>query len=151
MRASCARSQRQTDTGLDGNAEESPMESLLLSRSVFVELMFGLMLAVSVVLPLGIFGALLAKRAVSRWSALMLGFALVVIAGLGVFALQSLAAEARLTPSLADDADFLSEVSVALYLFPAMFGGIGVNLISHILVSHLVRAEARFAAEHPDS
>ncbi len=31
-----------------------------------------------------------------------------------------------------------------------MFGGIGVNLVSHILVSHLVGAERRFAKEHPD-
>jgi hypothetical protein len=29
-----------------------------------------------------------------------------------------------------------------------MFGGVGVNLISHILISHLVRAERRFAKDH---
>jgi hypothetical protein len=31
-----------------------------------------------------------------------------------------------------------------------MFGGIGVNVISHVLVRHLVEAESRFAVEHPD-
>lgn len=34
-------------------------------------------------------------------------------------------------------------------LFAAMFGSIGVNVISHVLVRHLVEAEARFSAEHP--
>lgn len=72
----------------------------------------------------------LVKRANSRVTALLFGFALAAIAGLNVFVLQSLAAAAKLTPSLADDAVFLSEMSLALYLFPAMFGGIGVNVIS---------------------
>ena len=39
---------------------------------------------------------------------------------------------------------------MALYLFPATFGGIGVNVISHVLVQHLVEAEKRFAREHRD-
>jgi hypothetical protein len=30
-----------------------------------------------------------------------------------------------------------------------VFGGIGVNLISHILLRHLSEAEARFDKEHP--
>jgi hypothetical protein len=104
-----------------------------------------------VVLPFGIYGVLLVKRAISRRTAMLLGFTLVGIAGLDVFVLQNLAATAKLTPSLADDAIFASELSIALYLFPAMFGGIGVNIISHVLVRHLVEAEARFAAEHPDA
>ena len=121
--------------------------STLPSQSVFVEIRFWLMLLVSVVLPLGINGVLLAKRAVSRTTVLILGITLVSIAGLDLFFLQSLAAAARLTPSLTDDAFFLSEISMALYLIPATFGGIGVNVISHIVVTHLVEAERRFAAE----
>ena len=120
------------------------------SHSVFVDFRFWLMLLVSVVLPFCIYGVLLAKRAVSRTTALLLGFTLVAIAGLDVFVLQSLAAASKLTPSLVDDAVFLSEMSMALYLFPAMFGGIGVNVISHVLVRHLVEAERRFAAENPN-
>ena len=50
----------------------------------------------------------------------------------------------------ADDAVFVSELSFALYLFPLMFGGVGVNLISHILVSHLVGAERRFSKAHAE-
>jgi hypothetical protein len=58
---------------------------------------------------------------------------------------------AKLTPSLADDKIFVSEVSIALYLLPAMFGGIGINLLSHVLISHLYSAEKRFKKEHPDT
>jgi hypothetical protein len=64
--------------------------------------------------------------------------------------MQHMAAAAKLTPSLADDAVLLSEMSLALYLFPAMFGRIGVNVVSHVLVRHLGEAGIRFAVEHPD-
>lgn len=42
------------------------MSSLLLNHSVFSEIRFWLMLLVSVFLPIGIYGLLLFKRAVSR-------------------------------------------------------------------------------------
>lgn len=122
-----------------------------LSHSVFSELRFWLMVLVSIVLPFTIYTTLLLKRAVSRMTVLLLGFTLVAIAGIGVFMLQLLATAARASPSLADDVLFVSELSTALYLFPAMFGGIGVNMISHVLVSHLAAAERRFVDEHPDS
>lgn len=121
-----------------------------MSNSVFAQLDFWVMVAVSAVLPFAIYGALLATRSVSRVTVLVLGVAMVAIAGFDVYFLRHIAAVARDTPSLADDAVFVSEISFALYLFPLMFGGIGVNLISHILVSHLVGAEKRFAKEHPD-
>lgn len=122
-----------------------------MSTTMFTEMRFWLLIAFSVVLPLGIYAVLLAKRAISRFTVLMFGFSLVVIAGVDVYLLQSLAAAARLTPSLADDAVFLSEVSLALYLLPAMFGGVGINIISHVLVNHLDDAEAQFRREHPGS
>jgi len=31
-----------------------------------------------------------------------------------------------------------------------MFGGIGVNIVPHVMVSRLISAEKRFAREHPD-
>jgi hypothetical protein len=120
-----------------------------MSTSVFVEFKFRLMMLVSVVLPLCIYGILLAKQTIARTTVLILGFTLVIIAGVDVYVLQSLAAAAKLTPSLADDAVFGSEVSLALYLLPVMFGGVGVNVISHILVNHLVKAEGRFTQVHP--
>ncbi len=120
-----------------------------MSNSVFTEMSFWLTVVLSAVMPFCIYGVLLAKRAISRTTVTLLGFALIVIAGLDICFLQSLAAAAKITPSLVDDAVFTSEVSLALYLLPAMFGGIGVNVISHVLVSHLVEAEKRFAREHP--
>jgi hypothetical protein len=119
-----------------------------MNTTVFAEIRFWLLVAFSVVLPFSIYGVLLAKRAVSRHTTLFFGFALVLLAGLDVYLLQSLANAARITPSLADDAVFLSEVSIALYLLPALFGGIGINLVSHVLVRHLVDAEAQFERDN---
>ena len=122
-----------------------------MTRSVFAEIWFWLVVIVSVALPFGIYGVLMVKRAISRTTVLFLGFSLIGVAALAVYVLQRLTAVARLTPSLADDAIFVSEVSLALYLLPFLFGGIGVNVVSHILVAHLVEAEERFKKEHPDA
>ncbi len=120
-----------------------------MNASVFVELRFWMLVVFSLVLPAGIYAALLRTRAISRLAVLGFGIALVLIAGVDVYLLQSLAALARHTPSLADDAMFLSELSIALYVLPVVFGGIGVNLISHVLLHHLTEAEKRFEREHP--
>lgn len=122
-----------------------------MSNSVFVETRFWLMVIVSVVLPIVIYGVLSLKRAISRTTVLLLGFTLLAIAGLDVYFLQSLARAAKATLSVTDDTIFVSEVSFALYVLPVMFGGVGVNIISHILVSHLVAAERRFSEERVDS
>ena len=105
-----------------------------MSLSVFVELRFWL----------------LVTRSISRWAVLGFGVALVLIAGVDVYLLQSIAAQAKSTPSLADDAWFSSELTIALYLLPVVFGGIGVHLISHVLLRHLTEAEGRFDREHSD-
>ncbi len=120
-----------------------------MNASVFVELRFWVLVAFSLVLPAGIYAALLRTRAISRLAVLGFGIALVLIAGIDVYLLQNLAALARHTPSLADDAVFLSELSIALYVLPVVFGGIGVNLVSHVLLHHLTEAEKRFEREHP--
>ena len=120
-----------------------------MNASVFVELRFWLLVVFSLVLPAGIYAALLRTRAISRLAVLGFGIALVLIAGVDVYLLQSMAALARQTLSAADDAVFASEVSIALYVLPAVFGGIGVNLISHVLLHHLTEAEPRFEREHP--
>ena len=109
------------------------------------------MIAASIVLPVSLYTILMVKRAISRPTTLLLGFALVAIAGLDVYFLQVLSPAVKLTPSHADDAVFLSEVSLALYLIPAMFGGIGVNVISHVLVRHLDDANYRFNQQHRDN
>ena len=121
---------------------------MLANHTVFVEANFWLLIVFSFVIPAGIFWILLAKRAISRNTVLALGLTMVATAGVDVYLLQTLAAMAKLTPSLADDALFLSEVTMALYLLPAMFGGIGVNLLSQVLVQHLDEAESAFERQH---
>jgi hypothetical protein len=119
-----------------------------MTTSVFAELTFWLLILFSVAAPTIIYGVLLRKRAVSRSTVLIFGLALVIIAGVDVYLLQRLAALAKHTSSLADDAVFVSELSVALYLLPALFGGIGINMVSHVLIRHLDEAETQFRKEY---
>lgn len=69
----------------------------------------------SLVAPLVICISMLVKRAISRKTVLR-GVVLVWIAGLDVYLQQILSLKAKLTPSLADDYLFSSELSMALYL-----------------------------------
>jgi hypothetical protein len=119
-----------------------------MTNSVFAELTFWLLILFSVAAPSAIYGVLLAKRAISRRTVLIFGFALVIIAGIDVYLLQRLSGLAKRSTSLADDVVFVSELSVALYLLPALFGGIGINMVSHVLMRHLDDAEALFRNEH---
>jgi uncharacterized membrane protein len=121
-----------------------------MASSAFFEARFWLLILFSGAIPFGIYAALLHKRALSRRSVLFFGFGLVFIAGIDVYLLQRLATIAKLSPSLIDDAVFSSEVSVALYLLPALFGGIGINMVSHVLTRHLDDAERQFRREHKD-
>ncbi|MFZ6872361.1 hypothetical protein ACO0LF_09875 [Undibacterium sp. Di27W] len=122
-----------------------------MENTIFSEIKFWLMMLVSFVLPFGLYSMLMLKKAISQKTTLIFGFALVAIAGLDVIFLRLLAAAAKLTPSLADDTIFVSEVSLALYLVPAMFGGIGVNIISHVLIKHLDEANRQFKQDHENS
>jgi hypothetical protein len=124
---------------------------MTMTTTVFTEIEFWLLIVFSLVLPFSIYAVLLSKKTISRYTVLAFGFALVVIAGVDVYLLQRLAAAAKLTSSLIDDAIFASEVSLALYLLPAMFGGIGINVISHILVKHLGESEDQYQRKHPDA
>jgi hypothetical protein len=116
--------------------------------TVFVELKFWLLVVFSIVAPAVIYAALLAKRTISRKSVLAFGVILVVLAGLDVYLLQGLARMAKASASIVDDAVFASEISAALYILPILFGGIGVNMVSHVLIAHLMQAEGRFDREH---
>ncbi len=116
--------------------------------TVFVEVKFWLLAVLSLLAPVLIYGLLLRARSISRAVVLLFGLVLVALAGIDVYLLRSLEVLAKLSPSLADDAIFSSEVSVALYVFPILLGGIGVNVISHILISHLLKAERQFDHEH---
>lgn len=122
-----------------------------MGDTVFVEVKFWLLAIFSLLAPVLIYGLLLRARSISRAAVLVFGLVLVALAGVDVYLLRSLEMMARLTPSLADDAIFSSEVSVALYVFPILLGGVGVNVISHILITHLLKAERQFEQEHSRS
>jgi hypothetical protein len=116
--------------------------------SVFAELYFWLLVVCSLILPAVIYATLLFKRAVSRATTLILGLTLVAIAGVDVFLLQRLEVMSKLSPSLLDDAVFNSEVTIGFYLLPALFAGVGIDIIAHVLIRHLDKAQKTFRREH---
>jgi hypothetical protein len=115
-----------------------------MKSHVFFEIEFIFLIGSSVLLPAGIYAFLLLTKSISRWTVLFLAVTLIALSGADVFLLQTLAEQAKTTTSLFDDKLFSSELSVALYLLPAVFAGIGVNLISHVLTRHLEDAEELF-------
>ncbi|HUR89583.1 MAG TPA: hypothetical protein VMZ74_10890 [Ramlibacter sp.] len=120
-----------------------------MSNSVFVHLEFWLLVVFSLVVPTAIYTGLLYKRAISRVTVLVLGIVLVLVSALDVVLLQRLEREAKITPSIADDHLFISEVTLALYLLPLIFAGIGINMMSHVLIEHLSEAERKWDEEQP--
>jgi hypothetical protein len=117
--------------------------------ALFLEARFFLLVIFSLLLPAGVFAILLIKRMISRISVTLFGLALILLAGIDVVLLQSLAKSAESSLSLLDNRLFASELSAGLYLLPAVFAGIGVNILSHILITHLVEAEQKYEQVHP--
>ena len=120
-----------------------------MSLSGFAELEFWVMVVLSLALPIGVLWGLLVRRAVSRWTVLVLGLVLIALAACDLYLLQHWAVLAKSTASLVDDAVFASEITIALYVLPALFAGVGVNIISHVLIRHLEEAELVFERRHP--
>ena len=116
--------------------------------TVLYEIEFFLLVITSLLLPVGIYTTLLLKKSISQWTVLVLALVLIALSGVDLVLLQQLAEKAKLSSSTFDDHLFVTELSIALYLLPAIFAGIGVNLVSHIVIRHLNRAESRF--EHRD-
>ncbi len=119
-----------------------------MKSTLFSEIELWLLVFFSIFLPFFLYFVMLVKRVISPHTVLILGLTLVVIAGLDVYLLQRLATLAKTTASLLDHAVFASEVSTALYLLPALCGGIGINVVSQVLVRHLEEAEKRFENDH---
>ena len=115
-----------------------------MNQSVFVEFEFWLLVAFSVVLPAAIIWMCLTIRKVSCNHVLAVGLLLVAIAGLDIYLLQMLKRRSQETPSTADDVIFNSEITVGLYVLPALLAGIGVNIASHVIIQHLSDAQLRF-------
>jgi hypothetical protein len=112
-----------------------------MTQTVFVELKFWLLVAFSIIVPPLIIWGLLRVRRISRGHVLAVGLLLVAMAGFDVYLLQILKRQSVQTPSTADDAVFNSEITLGLYLLPALLAGIGVNITSHVLLQHLSDAE----------
>jgi hypothetical protein len=110
---------------------------------VFLETEFFALIAFSLILPAGIYVFLLRLTSISRLAVIGLAIVLVALAGIDVYLLQTLGDMAKATPNTIDDRLFTSGLSIALYLLPAVFAGLGVNLLSHVLIDHLHRAESR--------
>ena len=112
--------------------------------TVLYEVEFFLLVLTSLLLPAGIYATLLLKRSISQWTVLVLALVLITLSGIDFVLLQKLAEKAKLSSSAFDDRMFVTELSMALYLLPAVFAGIGVNLVSHVVIRHLNLAESRF-------
>jgi uncharacterized membrane protein YphA (DoxX/SURF4 family) len=122
-----------------------------MQKSIFLQFQFYALVVFSIVLPIAILAGLLTRRAIARSTVFLFGVLLIVLSGIDFVLLRRLAVLATHTPSLFDDQVFGSELSVALYLLPVVFAGIGTNVVSHVLIQHLTEAEKRFDQEHPRS
>ena len=111
--------------------------------SVFFESEFFALVFCSVIVPAAIYAFLMRTRTISRAAVAWFGLALIGLAGTDVFLLRRLKTMALATPSLFDDRIFASEFTIALYLLPVFFAGVGVNLVSHVMIHHLIGAEHR--------
>lgn len=115
-----------------------------MNISVFLEVEFFLLLIFSFVLPVGIYVFLLNRTSISRATILFFALLLIGVSGIDVILLKFLQERAKVTSSIWDDKIFSTELSLALYLLPAVFTGIGINLCSHVLIGHLAEAEKQF-------
>jgi hypothetical protein len=118
-----------------------------MNQSVFVEIEFWLLVVFSIVMPAAIIWISLTILKVSRSHVLAIGLLLVTLAGVDIYLLQALRRDSRQTPSTADDIIFDSEITVGLYVLPALLAGIGVNIVSHVIIQHLSDAQRRFAGQ----
>jgi len=115
-----------------------------MAQSVFLQLEFYLLILFSLVFPGAIFGIMLLKKALSRPVIALFGMTLLVMAGVDIVLLKKLELLASNALSGSQDRFFNSEMAVSLYLMPAFLAGVGVNVISHILIRHLREAENQF-------
>lgn len=109
---------------------------------------FGLVIAFSFLIPAAIYAAMMIKRSISRLTVALLGIALIAVAGVDAILLHHIAYAAHQTLALWDDKLFESELFIAVYLLPLVSAGIGINIISHLLITHLAEAERVFDRAH---
>jgi hypothetical protein len=118
-----------------------------MKSSVFVEVEFWLLVLCSIIAPVAILWICLTIRKVSRHHILAVGLVLVTLAGVDIYLLQVLKRLAQATVSTADDLIFNSEITIGLYVLPALLAGLGVNIASHVIIEHLSDAQSRRAPQ----
>lgn len=118
-----------------------------MTETGLVELRFWALIALSMAVPVGLYALLRKRRAISTRTTLLLGVTLVTVAAVDTGLLHSLASGAAQTVTKLDDV-FASEMAIGLYLVPALFGGVGIDLISTVLRNHLQAAEHRHRSGH---
>jgi hypothetical protein len=121
-----------------------------VNQIVFLKIQFWILVASSLALPGWICWFLMTRRAISRKAVLLFGITLLLLSALDLLLLPVLHNEAQRSQTTMDDEVFASEYSIALYLLPLLSAGLGVNLISHVLRSHLQFAEMQFDREKKD-
>jgi hypothetical protein len=114
---------------------------VFMDKTAFFRIEFYLLVVFSLLLPSAIYYQLVVKRIFSRITMFLLGLTMIVMSGVDLVLLQKLSAIAVQSSDLADDVIFGSEFSMALYLLPLILAGLGINVISHILHSHMVIVE----------
>ena len=102
----------------------------------------------SIIVPFGIYYFLSVIQSISRTKVVLFAFSLLIISGIDVVLLQRLSHKATHLNQSAFSKFFQNELSIALYILPALFAGIAINLISHVLIEHLNKAEKQFDNEH---
>ncbi len=112
-----------------------------------IEWDFILLVLFSIIVPFGIYYFLSVIQSISRTKVVLFSFSLLIISGIDVVLLQRLSHKATLISQSTYSKFFQNELSIALYLLPALFAGIAINLISHVLIEHLNQAEKRFDNE----
>ena len=119
-----------------------------MRSGVLLELELVLLVVCSLVAPAGAYAFLYGRWSISRRTVLGFAMLLIVLAGVDVALLQSLTEKARRTPDLPGMQLFTDQLALVLYVLPAALAGLGVNLLSHVLISHLGQAERRFDHQH---
>jgi len=121
-----------------------------MTDTVFVQSEFWALVCLSIGVPALAYGWA-ARRPRLMWAATcLLGLLMVAVSATDVVLLQVLRRAALRSLDRADDAWFGSEIAIALYAFPILYGGVGVNFISAGLIEHFQRVgpSARAGASH---
>lgn len=113
-------------------------------NALFFQAEFFLLILFSFLIPAAIYLIMMIKHTISRMTVLLFGVTLLLLAGVDVVLLHHLANETHQTATLFTDKLFTSELSLALYLLPLISAGIGINIVSHVLITHLTEAERNF-------